>query len=62
MVYRYEVYPSREQEHKLFHTLKLCRKLYNHALNERRETYKETGYGLTYNQQQNGPLSRFRTN
>ena len=53
MVYRYEVYPSREQEHKLFHTLKLCRKLYNHALNERRETYKETGYGLTYNQQQN---------
>ncbi|MEM5818052.1 MAG: helix-turn-helix domain-containing protein, partial [Desulfitobacterium hafniense] len=45
MVYRYEVYPSREQEHKLFHTLKLCRKLYNHALNERRETYKETGYG-----------------
>ncbi|EHL05974.1 transposase, IS605 family, partial [Desulfitobacterium hafniense DP7] len=53
MVYRYEVYPSREQEQKLFHTLKLCRKLYNHALNERQVTYKETGHGLTYNQQQN---------
>ena len=53
IVYRYEAYPSREQEEKLFYTLKLCRKLYNHALNERQVTYKETGRGLTYNQQQN---------
>lgn len=37
----------------MFHILKLCRKLYNYALNERQETYKETGKGLTYNQQQN---------
>lgn len=37
----------------MFHTLKLCRKLYNYSLNERQEVYKETGKGLTYHQQQN---------
>ena len=53
MVYRFEIHPNKEQQGLMFYTLKLCRKLYNYALNERQETYKETGKGLTYNQQQN---------
>ena len=53
IVYRFEIHPTKEQQELMFHILKLCRKLYNYALNERQETYKETGKGLTYNQQQN---------
>lgn len=52
-VYRFEIHPTHEQEQKLFYILKLCRKLYNHALNERKTAYKESGQGLTYRQQQN---------
>jgi len=53
IVYRFQICPTHEQEQKMFYTLKLCRKFYNFALDERQETYKETGKGLTYNQQQN---------
>lgn len=52
-VYRFEIRPTKEQQKKMFHTLKLCRKLYNWALAERQRVYKETGRSLTYNQQQN---------
>ncbi|MDA8228641.1 MAG: helix-turn-helix domain-containing protein [Desulfitobacterium hafniense] len=52
-VYRFEIHPTREQQELMFYTLKLCRKLYNYALNMRQQTFKETGKGLTYNQQQN---------
>ena len=53
MVYRFEIHPTKEQQSLMFYILKLCRKLYNHALNERQETYKKNGKSLTYNQQQN---------
>nr|WP_242652475.1 transposase [Desulfofarcimen acetoxidans] len=53
IVYRFEMRPTKEQQKKMFHTLKLCRKLYNRSLSERQRVYKETGQGLTYNKQQN---------
>jgi putative transposase len=37
----------------MFRTLKLCRHLYNKALEERITTYKATGKGATYSMQQN---------
>ena len=52
-VYRFEIYPTKEQQSLMFYVMKLCRKLYNYALNQRQETYKETGKGLNYNRQQN---------
>jgi putative transposase len=53
IVYRYEIRPTGEQEQKMFRTLKLCRHLYNKALEERITTYKTTGRGVTYSMQQN---------
>ncbi len=50
---RYEIKPTQEQTNKLFHTLYLCRKLYNLTLEQRQKHYKENGKGLTYNVQQN---------
>jgi len=45
--------PTAEQEKSLFHTLYLCSRLYNYALDQRINHYKETGKGLTYADQQN---------
>ena len=53
IVYRFEICPTKEQEQKMFHTLKLCRHLYNKALEERITAYKATGKGVTYSAQQN---------
>ena len=53
ITYRFEIHPTKEQQSKMFYTLKLCRKLYNWALAERQQVYKETGKGLTYSKQQN---------
>ncbi len=53
IVYRFEIRPTREQEQKMFRTLKLCRRLYNRSLEERITTYKATGKGATYSKQQN---------
>jgi putative transposase len=52
-VLRFELKPTPEQQRRLFHTLDLCRKLYNLALEERIRHYRETGQGLTYRDQQN---------
>ncbi|WP_003542066.1 RNA-guided endonuclease InsQ/TnpB family protein [Desulfotomaculum nigrificans] len=53
ITYRFAIHPTNKQQRKMFHTLKLCRKLYNWALSERQRVYKETGKGLNYTQQQN---------
>ncbi len=53
IVYRYGIYPSREQEQKMFHTLKLCRHLYNAALEQRETCYHQRGRSLSYTSQQN---------
>jgi putative transposase len=59
-VLRFELKPTGEQEQQLFYTFDLCRKLYNHALEERIRHYRETGQGLTYRDQQNR-LPAFKT-
>lgn len=52
-VFRFEIKPTIQQQRMMFHTLKLCRRLYNWALSECQRVYKETSQGLTYNKQQN---------
>lgn len=52
LVYRFAISPTPEQEQRLFHVFYLCRKLYNHALAERIQHYKETGKGRSYYDQQ----------
>jgi putative transposase len=37
--FKYRLYPTRQQEEKLFWTLARCRELYNAALTERRDAY-----------------------
>lgn len=51
-VLRFEIRPTQEQEKQLFYLFYLCRKLYNFAIEERIQHYKETGRGLTYLEQQ----------
>ncbi len=51
--YKYRLYPTKQQEQKLTWTLDRTRELYNAALQERREMYKYTGKGTTYNAQAN---------
>ncbi len=53
LTYSFVIQPTQEQEQKLFRTLKLCRRLYNRALEERVTSYKTTGKGITYSLQQN---------
>ncbi len=50
---RFEIKPTKEQEEMMFQTLYLCRKLYNLALDQRQNYYKEHEKGLTYTDQQN---------
>lgn len=52
-VLRFRLNPTKEQEQKLFHTFYLCRKLYNHALEERIVAYREKGVSVRYTDQQN---------
>jgi putative transposase len=49
--FKFRLYPTKQQEEKLTWTLDRTRELYNAALQERREMYKYTGKGTTYNQQ-----------
>jgi len=51
--YRFRFYPTVEQEKMLLSWLERCRLLYNHALAERRDHYKITGHGLSYEDQAN---------
>lgn len=52
LVYRFAIEPTPEQEQQLFYLFFLCRKLYNYAIAERVQHYKETGQGLSYYDQQ----------
>jgi putative transposase len=49
--YKYRLYPTRKQSKTLQWTLDRNRELYNAALQERKEIYKYTGKGTTYNAQ-----------
>jgi len=49
--YKFRMYPNKEQTAILEDTLETCRRLWNAALADRKNTYKETGKGRTYNQQ-----------
>jgi len=46
--YKYRLYPTKNQKHKLQGTLDLCRDLYNSALQERVEAYKKNGISLSF--------------
>jgi len=50
--YKYRLYPTKKQIAKIEETLKVCRLVYNSALSDRREYYKETGKGLSRTAQQ----------
>jgi len=52
-MFQYRIYPTKKQLHKLNETLEECRWLYNHLLGKRKDTYKQTGKGLTLYQQIN---------
>lgn len=51
--FKYRLYPTKAQQHKLELTLDLCRELYNAAVEERRAAYKMKGVSLNYFDQQN---------
>src|SRR6266516_832438 len=50
-MFQYRINPTKKQETKLHETLEECRWLYNHLLARRRDTYEQTGKGLTLYQQ-----------
>src|SRR6266480_4114949 len=50
--FKYRLYPNRKQRETLSAQLDLCRELYNAALQERIESYKTTGKGVTWLEQQ----------
>ena len=45
--YKYRLYPTKKQIAKLEETLETCRLVYNSALSDRRDYYKETGKSLS---------------
>ncbi|WP_019588439.1 RNA-guided endonuclease InsQ/TnpB family protein [Deinococcus apachensis] len=45
--FRYRLYPTKAQEAVLYEQLRLCRNLYNCALQERRDTYRKAGKTVT---------------
>jgi len=51
--FKYRLYPNAETTSKLYWTLDRCRELYNAALSERKDSYKYTGKGVSYYEQQN---------
>ena len=51
-IFKYRLYPNRQQRETLAAQVDLCRELYNAALQERIESYKTTGKGVTWLQQQ----------
>src|SRR2546421_9304450 len=50
--YKYRLYPTKKQLHKLDETLEECRWLYNHLLEMRKTAYERDGISLTCFQQQ----------
>src|SRR5437660_10444969 len=50
--FKYRLYPSRRQRETLSAQVELCRELYNAALQERIASYKTTGKGVTWLEQQ----------
>ena len=53
IVYRFEIYPTKIQQEVMFYTLKLCRYLYNAALEQREICYRQRGKSIFYASQQN---------
>ena len=51
--YKFRIFPTKSQETKLEVTLRLCRELYNAALQERRDAYRMVGKSLNYYDQAN---------
>jgi putative transposase len=49
--YKFRIYPSKAQNHKLCQTLDLCCELYNAALQERRDAFKIAKISLNYHSQ-----------
>jgi len=49
--YKFRLYPNRQQEEKLFWTLKRCRELYHAALSERKDAYRMAGKSISYYEQ-----------
>lgn len=47
MAFKYRLRPTKGQERKMLATLNECRWLYNHFLEERKNTYEQMGNGLT---------------
>ncbi|MFC3859490.1 helix-turn-helix domain-containing protein, partial [Deinococcus antarcticus] len=45
--FRYRLRPTKAQEATLLEQLRLCRNLYNCALQERRDAYRKAGVSLT---------------
>ena len=50
--YRYRLYPNKAQETVLISTLETCRRLYNNALVERKDAWKDEQLSVTYREQQ----------
>jgi putative transposase len=51
VTFRYRCYPTEGQARAANHWMALCRRLYNHAVEEREDTHKKTGYWPTYDEQ-----------
>lgn len=49
--YKFRLYPTSNQEQKLFWILARCRELYNAALSERKDAYKYAGKSINYYEQ-----------
>jgi putative transposase len=49
--YKYKLKPTPEQERILGRVLMLCRHVYNAAVEERREAWRQRGVSVTYYQQ-----------
>ncbi|MDH2887673.1 helix-turn-helix domain-containing protein, partial [Bacillus cytotoxicus] len=48
-VYKFRIYPNKEQEILIAKTIGCSRFVFNHFLAQWNDAYKETGKGLTYN-------------
>ena len=51
-MFQYRIFPTKKQATRLNETLEECRWLYNHLLEKRKETYEQTGKGLSLSGQQ----------
>lgn len=49
--FKFRLYPTKKQEHKLFWTLTRCREWYNAALSERRDAYRYASKSSSYYEQ-----------